>query len=175
MLYLVRHAMPIIEPAVDPSAWVLSQDGAAAARRLACALPGSALLVSSPEPKAWQTLDPDGTREVQRDGRLGEVRRAEAFGDEFRQVRWSYVSGSDRAGWEDRAEVARRFSAAVTQAAGCTRGRDLVIASHGMAMTVWLSHVVFLADPGGFWQDLRFPDLLTVDQGQRAVQRVDWN
>jgi hypothetical protein len=49
------------------------------------------------------------------------------------------------------------------------------MASHGMAMTVWLCDVVLLEDPGGFWEELPFPDLLSVDLGRRAVRRLDWN
>ena len=86
------------------------------------------------------------------------MRRTETFSDEFRRIRRSYVSGSDLPGWEDRAEVARRMGAGVREATGRASGGDLVIASHGMAMTVWLSQAVFLADPGGFWEELRFPN-----------------
>ncbi len=145
MLLLVRHAMPAIDPAADPSAWALGGRGLAASRRLARWIPPGALLIASEEPKAWQTLDPDGSVDVRRDFRLGEVRRIEAFSDDFRVNRRRYVSGSLIAGWEQHAEVARRFAGAVRDAAG----RDVVVASHGMAITVWLSHAVGLADPGG--------------------------
>jgi broad specificity phosphatase PhoE len=174
MLLLVRHAMPAVDPAADPSAWPLSSQGLAASRLLARVLPASALLVASDEPKAWQTLDPDGSRPVKRDSRLAEVRRREAFSDDFREARRSYVSGSQIAGWEPRAEVARRFGDAVRDAAAQGAGRDVVIASHGMAMTVWLSRAVLLADPGEFWEEMqrRFPDLLAVDLRARTVQRL---
>lgn len=170
MMYLVRHAMPAIDTDVDPPAWSLSKDGVAAARRLAGALPGRAEFVSSEEPKAWQTLDPDGIRDIRRDRRLGEVRRTETFSDEFRRIRRSYVSGSDLPGWEDRAEVARRMGAGVREATGRASGGDLVIASHGMAMTVWLSQAVFLADPGGFWEELRFPNPLGAGPGPPGLR-----
>jgi hypothetical protein len=50
-------------------------------------------------------------------------------------------------------------------------GRPLVIASHGMAMTLWLTTTVALADPGAFWANLRLPDLLTVDMAAKQVTR----
>ena len=174
MLFLVRHAMPIADPTTDPSTWTLSSEGLAAARRLAKAIPAHAWLVSSDEPKAWQTLDPEGIRDVRRDHRLREVRRVEAFSDEFRQLRRSYVKGSAHDGWERHTEVAQRFGAAVSDAAGHPSSGDMVIASHGMAMTVWLSRVVSLPEPGTFWAELQFPDLLAVDLQARTVQRRDW-
>lgn len=174
MLLLVRHAMPDVDPATDPSTWPLSAEGMSASRLLARLIPADALLVASDEPKAWQTLDPDGSGDVRRDRRLGEIHRTEAFSDDFRLARRRYVSGSPVAGWEQHADVARRFDAAVRDATAQAAGRDLVIASHGMAMTVWLSHAVSLADPGEFWQDMqqRFPDLLAVDLRARGVRRL---
>lgn len=171
MLLLVRHAMPAIDPAADPSAWALGAGGLAASRRLARLIPAGALLIASEEPKAWQTLDPDGSADVRRDFRLGEVRRSEAFSDDFRVNRRRYVSGSQIAGWEQHAEVARRFAGAVRDATAQAGGRDVVIASHGMAITVWLSHAVGLADPGEFREQLRFPDLLAADLRARSVRR----
>ena len=175
MLLLVRHAMPLIDPAADPAAWPLSAAGVTAARALAGVIPAGALLVASDEPKAGQTLDPDGSRPVRRDRRLGEVRRSEAFSDDFRLARRSYVSGSEITGWEPREQVALRFGAAVRDAAAHARAlsRDAVICSHGLAMTVWLSEAVFLGDPGEFWAQLRFPDLLAVDLAARSMRRLE--
>jgi hypothetical protein len=42
-------------------------------------------------------------------------------------------------------------------------GRSLVVASHGMAMTLWLTARVGLTSPGEFWASLRFPDAVAVD------------
>jgi broad specificity phosphatase PhoE len=191
MLILVRHAMPAVDPDADPSAWPLGSAGRTAARQLAGRLPRGALLVASDEPKAWQTLDPDGRRDVRRDPRLGEVRRNEAFSDDFMNARRSYLSGSQIPGWEQHAAVARRFGEAVTeaiaqaaetsaapgqgsavrgQASAAAGGRDVVIASHGMAMTIWLSRAIGLTDSAEFWLRLRYPDLLAVDLAGGAVR-----
>ncbi len=171
MLYLVRHAMPDVDPACDPATWPLGSQGRAAARQLADVLPSRALLIASDEPKAWQTLDPSGEREVHRDRRLAEVRRSEEFRDDFRRLRRSYVCGAVIDGWEPQEDVTRRFTAAVGEAGQQAGGRDLVIASHGMAITVWLTQAVALADPGSFWADLRFPDLFAVDLWTGTVVR----
>jgi broad specificity phosphatase PhoE len=178
-LYLVRHAMPAVDPAADPATWPLGAPGLAAARALGQRLPPDALLLASDEPKAWQTLAPGGERRVSRDRRLGEVRRVEEFSDDFQTLRRRYVNGETLPGWEPQPAVARRFAAAIAEAgpaaaeAGpAAAAGDLVLASHGMAMTVWLEDVIGLADPGEFWAGLTFPDLLRVDLSARLVTRV---
>ena len=173
-LYLVRHATPLVEPASDPATWQLGADGRATARRLGIALPARAVRIASEEPKAWQTLAPDGERGVIRDSRLGEVRRAEAFSDDFRRVRRQYVDGAKIDTWEPREAVVARFAAAVGDARQFAGERDLVISTHGMAMTLWLTSELGLPDPVQFWDDLRFPDLFRVDLRAGTVTRVHW-
>jgi broad specificity phosphatase PhoE len=134
-------------------------------------LPPGAYLVASDEPKAWQTLDPDGERGVPQDARLREVRRTEEFNDNFRRVRRSYVTGAVIPGWEPQTEGACRFGAAIEAAADAAGGRHVVPASHGMAMTVWLTKMLPLADPGSFWAELRFPDVLLADLRAGTVTR----
>jgi 2,3-bisphosphoglycerate-dependent phosphoglycerate mutase len=101
------------------------------------------------------------------------VRRHEEFSDDFRRLRRSYVGGATVDGWEPRLEVARRFAAAISEVTRLAGGRDVVVASHGMAMTVWLTAVLSLTDPGEFWSGLRFPDLLAVDLRAGAITRLD--
>jgi broad specificity phosphatase PhoE len=171
-VYLVRHAMPAVDPAADPATWPLSDQGRAAARDLAPILPADALLQASDEPKAWQTLAPGGERGVARDRRLGEVRRPEKFSDDFRILRRRYVSGEALPGWEPHRAVADRFAAAVADAVRTAGPRDVVLASPGKALTVWLAGTVGLADPAAFWAGLRFPDLLRVDLAAGEVTRA---
>ena len=161
-LILVRHAMPDVQPQVDPALWVLSGAGLRAARSLRAGLPVPALLVASDEPKAWQTLDDDG-RGVARDNRFGEVRRDEPFGDGFRERRLAWVRGTDHPGWESRDAVAARFDQAIRGHLGRADGIPLVVASHGMAMTTWLTWRGIVDDPGEFWSGLAFPDRVDVD------------
>ena len=165
--------MPQIDPATDPATWPLGPEGRAAARRLGRRLPSGAFLVASDEPKAWQTLAPAGERGVLRDPRLREVRRTEQFNGDFRRLRRSYVSGADIPGWEPRREVVHRFAAAIGAATERAARRDVVAASHGMAITVWLAATLALADPSAFWADLSFPDVLVVDLEAATVTRPD--
>ncbi|MEV0615393.1 histidine phosphatase family protein [Nonomuraea sp. NPDC050404] len=170
MLFLVRHAMPAYGPAVPPHEWTLSAEGWQAARRLVARLPEDACLVSSDELKAWQTLGGDGS--VARDRRFNEVTRVEPWEGDYRELRRTYVDGADHADWEPRAEVAKRFDAGITEHLVRTGGRPLVVATHGMAMTVWVKALLGLRSPGDFWADLRFPDALLVDLDSGTVERA---
>ncbi|MEY9931242.1 broad specificity phosphatase PhoE [Catenulispora sp. GP43] len=161
MLILVRHAMPDLDPRVPPHEWPLGKDGRSAAVVLAGVLPAGARLVASTEPKAWQTLEPAGR--VDRDPRFAEIRRIEPWEGDYRRLGREYVEGVDHPDWEPRAQVAARFGTAVTEHLAIAGERPLVIASHGMAMTVWLTARIGLPDPGGFWAGLRFPDACHVD------------
>jgi broad specificity phosphatase PhoE len=171
MLILVRHAMPAVSPDVPPAAWTLSADGLRAASAIRSTLPRDSRLVASTEPKAWQTLGAAG--EVERDTRFREIDRpSEPWSDDFREVRAEYVSGARHRGWEAHDDVASRFEAGV--AAYSDEGpTTLVVASHGMAMTLWLVSVgaVAQAEAAQFWRELRFPDCHLVDRTARSVRR----
>lgn len=169
MLYIVRHAMPVADPNQDPATWPLSEEGRGAAHALANRLPDDALLVASDEPKAWHTLAPTGdATAVIKDVRLREVRRLdEAFSDDFHVARRSYVNGVDHPGWEDRRAVAARMQSAVHDYQVAAGDRPLVIAGHGMSMTVWITSAAGLRDPGDFWAALRLPDLLVLENVER--------
>jgi broad specificity phosphatase PhoE len=161
-LVLVRHAMPAPDPLVPAHEWPLSPDGRADARWLVPLLPADALLVASDEPKAYQTLESAGP--VGRDARFGEVRRGgEPWDGPFRELRRAYVEGAAHPGWEPQASVAARFDEAIREYRVAAGARPLVVASHGMAMTVWLTARFDLAAPGEFWSDLRFPDAHAID------------
>lgn len=159
-LILVRHAMPDVVPDVPPAEWRLSADGLVQARRLAAALPFDAMLVSSAEPKARQTLESLGP--VATDARFNEVARDEPFGGNFREVRAKYVGGTAYTSWEAQAAVSARFKAGVDEWIARAGARPLIIATHGMAMTTWLATVVTMADPVAFWRGLIFPDAFVI-------------
>lgn len=169
MLILVRHAMPAVDPDVPPERWHLSPDGHRAATALAARLPADAVLVASAEPKARQTLGGG----VSIDNRFNEVVRDEPYDGDYRARRRAYVSGTDHPGWEPRDQVVARFAEGVTGWLGRSGPRLLVVATHGMAMTLWLAAgTPGLADPGAFWADLRLPDAFAVDPDTRTAERI---
>lgn len=171
MLVLVRHAMPAFGPDTPAHEWVLSEEGRLAATELAQRLPADARLVSSDEPKAYQTLEPLGV--ATRDERFNEIwRHGEPWDGDFRELRRAYVDGIDHAGWEPRAEVAERFDHGIRAQLESAGDGPLVVASHGMAMTLWLTRRIGLPDPGAFWAGLQFPDAHVVNLEAGTVARL---
>jgi broad specificity phosphatase PhoE len=163
--------MPDASPDIAPSEWPLSVDGVRAAALLCAGLPRDARLIASTEPKAWQTLG--GGDDVARDVRFREVDRpVEPWSSDFRARRAEYVAGARHPGWEPQDEVAARFAAAVEAHIG-GGARHVVVASHGMAMTVWLLALgaVGESEAEAFWRGLRFPDAQLVDVEARTVRR----
>jgi 2,3-bisphosphoglycerate-dependent phosphoglycerate mutase len=166
-LILVRHALPAVDPSTPPSQWPLSSDGRAAAALLP--LPPSADLVASTEPKAVETLSSFG--HVVQDSRFGEIHReGEPFDGNFRELRLAYMEGAAHPLWEPHADAVARFDAAISSHS--VPGRTLVVGTHGMVLTVWLTARIGLLSPGSFWSDLRFPDALHVDLSARTVTRL---
>ncbi|MDI6105691.1 histidine phosphatase family protein [Actinoplanes sp. NEAU-A12] len=170
-LLLVRHAMPALNPEVAPERWELDTAGRRGAESLTHVLPPDAVLVSSQEPKARQTLEPTGP--VATDHRFNEVARNEPHDGDFRRRRRAYLAGADHPKWEPREQVVARFHAGIKHWRPPAAARPLVVATHGMAMTLWLAAAVDLADPISFWDDLRLPDVFAVDPAGRTVERVD--
>lgn len=169
MLLLVRHAMPASGPEQPPHQWALSEEGHLGADSLRSVLPPGAVLISSQEPKARQTLEPAGR--VRTDGRFNEVARDEPYDEDHRARRLAYVTGTDHPGWEPRGAVIARFDAGVRWWQRVA-GPALVIGSHGMAMTLWLGSLG-LIDHAGFWSTLRLPDVFEVDPDNATIRRIE--
>ena len=160
-LFVVRHALPDTDPAVDPELWPLGDESREAARRLARALPPDPLVLSSDETRAAHTaaelVAVRGGR-VEIDARLREAYRPSRWYRDYRERAYRYVLGQTYEGWEPHETVARRFDTAVQIALDSRRGAPLVIVSHGLAITLWLQSVGAVPDGGAFWNALTFPD-----------------
>jgi broad specificity phosphatase PhoE len=174
-LFLIRHAMPHVQQDVPSDQWQLGDEGRRRARLLRPQLVVSAYFVASDEPKAVQTLQElADDLDVVTDRRFREVRRPSMWSDSYRSMARAYVEGDRREGWEDHAQVAQRFAAAVAHHASLASaaGRTLVVGTHGLAATVWLASVVRLdPDPAQFWERLEFPDLIDVDRKNGTAAR----
>jgi hypothetical protein len=97
-----------------------------------------------------------------------EVRRPHVWSDDsdYRAMARAYVGGVRHDGLEPHDEVFARFESAVVRHASlaAAQRRTLVVGTHGLAPTVWLSRRVRLEpSPAQFWEQLRFPDLVEVD------------
>jgi 2,3-bisphosphoglycerate-dependent phosphoglycerate mutase len=168
-LILVRHAKPAIERDRPAWEWPLGDPGRSAAARLASVLPPRALLVSSTELKARETADAFVAARRERaepDPGLAEARRPAAWQVNYREIAGDYVRGHPQPGWEDQAEVARRFQASVDRGLSRADSRPLIIVTHGLAMTLWLSSRGLVGDPGEFWSFLRLPDAWAIRAGR---------
>jgi broad specificity phosphatase PhoE len=162
--------MPALDPEAPPERWELDAAGRRGAETLKHVIPPDAMLVSSQEPKARQTLEPTGP--VFTDARFNEVARNEPYHGDFRARRRAYLAGADHPGWEPREQVAARFGAGIEHWHLRAATRPLVVATHGMAMTLWLADAIALSDPTDFWDDLRLPDLFEVDLAAQTSDRV---
>jgi broad specificity phosphatase PhoE len=162
--------MPALSPEIPPEQWQLDPAGQRGADTLSHVIPPDALLVSSHEPKARQTLEPTG--HVFTDIRFNEVSRNELFHGDFRARRRAYINGIDHPGWEPRQHVAARFDAGIRFWYPRADPQPLVVATHGMAMTVWLATTMNIADPANFWAELRLPDIFEVNLATGTFGRV---
>ena len=160
----VRHAMAVLDESVHPTDWRLDGDGRAAAVALAATLEigeGIGALVSSTEPKAMDTaaaISRCWSVEVRPDPRLREATRP-WIGPGYRAMAHRYLRGESYDGWEPHAEVAARMAGAVDDAVADAHGRGVVVVTHGLALSLHLSHRLGDGfDPDAFWSCLAFPD-----------------
>ncbi|MBO0811350.1 MAG: histidine phosphatase family protein [Microlunatus sp.] len=165
---IVRHAEPEVRADLPPASWPLSPAGRLAAAGLHGTLPAAAGLASSSELKAIETIclaaavEPEA---VTVDDHFGEVRRpGEPFDDHHRDRRLAWITGrpdARHAAWETPEQAARRFQDGLDQ----LDGEIVVVGTHGMIITAWLVAIgeVRPGDAAGAcWQQLAFPDVLTI-------------
>lgn len=167
-LILVRHALPDATPGVAPRLWPLADSAAEDCVLVAHALPErlAPTVWSSTERKAEQTAAIIAMRRGvtnTTDARFGEVDRPDEWVEDHRARAAAYLSGTQHPGWEPRATVMHRFAEAVQAARGAMDPeRDLVIVTHGMAMSLYLELVARI-DIVPFWRALTFPDAWRID------------
>jgi broad specificity phosphatase PhoE len=170
----VRHAEPSVAIGTPGAQWPLTNEGKGAARvlgeRVARRSP-VALVWASPERKALQTAEsafPSGPTRVRDE--LGEVGKPwYTTTDELRQAVARYVGGDAVEGWERHEDVAARLH---LLAADITSAERLVVVSHGVLLTTWLSQFGVLDDPFAFWADLRTPDAWELDLEEKSLGRI---
>lgn len=174
-IILVRHAMPHVVQGTSSKFWGLSEAGREDCVLLAHALTGdiAPTIWSSDERKARETAEVIGLRigrQVEVDPRFQEVDRPQVWDRDYREVAAGYLAGVHEPGWESQASVVSRFSRAVLEAAAAQEG-DVIVATHGMAMSLWAASVVEL-DVVPWWRELSFPDAWRVDIEARTLEHV---
>ena len=176
-LILVRHSIPLIDPARPARDWVLGAEGHAAATALAERLSGHGIgaVVSSDEPKARQTAQALTTRlqlPLALDRDLREHERASAGylpRAEFEAsiARFFAEPAELVFGDETADEVFLRFSAAVGRSMAAETG-NVALVTHGTALTLYLARMTGI-DPLPFWRSLTLPMAIEVAGGSLTV------
>ena len=183
----VRHAMPVVVPAVASTLWRLDEAAKDACVLLAYALPANlaSSILSSGQPKADETATVIALRrglEVVVDARLPETDEAGWVEADFRVVVAGYLRGEVPAGWEPHDAVVKRFTETVDQAlAALAPDLDLVLVTHGRAPSLYLASIGPIVVAGGrqsafdlvpFWRSLTFPDAWRLDPSANTLTRV---
>ncbi len=165
-LILVRHALPLVRPAVASRHWGLTEQAMEDCLLLAAALPAAlpAALASpvytSGERKALQTASILALRRglaTKVDDRLREVDGRPWLAEGYEEQAARYLEGRGGEAWEPRDAVTLRFSAAVDDAMAASGDLDTVVVDHGLAMSLFVASVTGL-DAAKFWRGLSFPD-----------------
>ena len=129
-------------------------------------------MLTSGQPKTDQTGAVVALRrglQVRIEPRIREVEQPSGWleGD-YRQIAAEYLEGHNPQGWEPEEAVARRFTAAVDEAAAPGAEGDIVVVNHGLALSLYLrSTGATIAgspfDAVPFWRALTFPDAWRLD------------
>jgi|SRR5436190_1182750 len=191
-IIFVRHAESQVDPAHDPGEWGLTDEGRAAARRLAALalFEHAAGFYAGPEPKLRETLAPvaaEHGQPVREEPAFAETRSAGWLGEEvFHATVRQLFAAPDRPpapGWETALAAAARFAAGVERL--CARHGPVVypghalpgtfaVASGGRALVGYLASLLgYHPDEAfGTWERLRLPDLAVVDLAPEQPPRL---
>jgi len=164
---LVRHALPEVTPGVAPANWPLLESSREDCVLLAHHLPEklAPVVLTSPERKADETARVIALRRSLQwrvDPRLREVERPDEWSDNYRERAEAYLADGGCDGWEPHAKVVARVGAAVDEALREFPEGDLVVAGHGLALTLFAASRWGFA-PAPFWRKLTFPDAWRFD------------
>ena len=165
MLFLVRHAHSHYGP---DEMRALSEPGHRAAQRIADLLEDRAIatIVSSPYTRAVQTVRPLAERigvAIQIDADLRERQLSAAPLDDFE--RWLEATWRDfplaYPGGESSAAAQARVSRAIRRIVESAGDRNVVVASHGNALALFL-HTIDSSVDFQFWSKMSTPDVYAV-------------
>lgn len=175
-LVLIRHAQVVRDPALPVHMWQLSSEGQAAARRIAAepALRGVDRFFASTEPKALATARAlAGDRPVEVASGLHELDRSAARWfdriEEYKGMVLEILARPEESvrGCEPAIEAQQRIVSAVEGLLAAHPGRRLAVVSHGIVLTLYLSHLLGRSRPDAdIWRGIGFPDFAVVDPAE---------
>ena len=181
ILILVKHALPLIDPAVPASQWQLSEAGQAGAQvltqKLATYHPD--LIFSSAEPKAIETAHIVATvldKQVEVVEGLHEHDRRNVGFLEKRKFEASIAQFFDQPdqltlGTETANQAYHRFSKGVTGIIERYPDKNVVLITHGTVLTLFVSRLAGI-EPFPFWKDLDLPSWVVLSQPDLGLVSV---
>ncbi|PKO14044.1 MAG: hypothetical protein CVU39_15800 [Chloroflexi bacterium HGW-Chloroflexi-10] len=169
-LLLIKHALPIVQPAIPAQFWELSQAGLLSCHQFSQQLRAYNLqtIYSSDEPKAVQTANELGKHlnlSVSQAKDLHEHRRLTSdyfeHHADFESTIQAFFDQPDIRvfGAETAAQALSRFHAAVSSIVSANPQQDIAIVSHGTVITLLVAKYNSI-NAFKFWRGLNLPDLV---------------
>ena len=183
-LVLIKHSAVVIDAAVPPKQWPLSDEGRRLCLPLSMALRMHKLgvLISSEEPKAIETAGIVAKRlriETHTAPDLDEHRRPFVpTPAEFERLMEHFFAESAQRvfGEESADEALARFTAAIDAVIASEPERNVGIVAHGAVIALYAAPR-FGVGAGALWQRLQVPSFVVVDteekRGLRVVDEVE--
>ena len=178
-IVLVRHASVVVDGAIEPKQWRLSDDGRRLCRPLASALRmhNLSVLVSSDEPKAIETAQIVSKRlriETRVAPKLDEHRRPFVPDPaEFERLMEHFFAESAQRvfGDESADEALARFTAAVDAVLASEPDDNAGIVAHGAVIALYAAPI-FGIGAGALWQRMQAPSFVVLDTEARRPLRI---
>ncbi len=164
-LHLVRHGLPLIDPACPAAEWELDPAGFDDVWALRERLPVRASWFCSPEPKAQQTAQLLTDGDVGIIDELREHQRAAGWLEDFHDRVQAAFAEPDRAaapGWEPMAALDARLVPAVRRILDVHGDDDVVLVGHGTAWTLLVARLTGREPDLERWRSLGMPDVITL-------------
>ena len=178
-LVLIKHTAVVVDAAVPPKEWPISDEGRRLCRPLASALRMHEIgvLVSSEERKAVETAELLAKRlkiETRTAPDLDEHRRpfVERPADFERRMQLFFAEHDQRVFGEESADEAlARFTAAVDAVLDSEPDRNVGIVGHGTVIALYAAPILGIGT-GALWQRMQAPSFIVLDTEEQRVLRI---
>lgn len=181
-LILIKHSLPVLDPAIPAPDWVLSAEGRRRAERLARQLDSlaPAVIAASPEPKAIETASILAAHhqlpvQVVDDLREHERRRVGYLSDSaFQAAVIATLRRPDEPVFgEETATAARqRFTAAISTVLAATPPeRSLAVVTHGTVLALYIAAATGV-DVVTLWRQLGLPSYVVLSRPELALVEI---
>ncbi len=182
-LFLIKHAMPEIQPEVPAYQWHLSESGRQSSLLVLDQLADQELkkIFSSSEPKAIETAEMIGTGlslPVEIQHCLHEHDRSgtpyfKSKADFEENIKGFFNNPASLVmGKETALQAFLRFKQAVDQIISANTEQDIAIVSHGTVITLLVAYFNRI-DPYSFWQGLALPSITVLQLPDFRLVRVE--